>query len=146
MSWFSHKVPYSKTIEVEKGESVAADTGKKVEAVGNVGSLVSTDALATFGGGTFTISLIWGVIEHVGNLPHNLWLGAIISLIVGLCLFGADAFDKNKAPEPPQRLRILAAVVNTFILFNAASGATGLAPPSTGAPSTTSPASGSAPK
>ena len=86
------------------------------------GSLVSADSLATFAGGSLGITIVWGGIERIVSLPHYLWLGALISGLFGLCVLWSDFADPNRAARPAVPMRILAAVVNTFILFNAASG------------------------
>lgn len=129
-SWLSHEVPFVRTLtaEPEKGEAVAAGqrAQKRESATGNVGSFVSPDSLATFGGATFGITVIWGGIERLFGLGHFLWIGAVISAIAGLYLFFSDATDPRKSPKPSRNGRIAAAVVNTFVLFNAASGATAL--------------------
>ncbi len=138
-SWFKHQVVYQRAVPAEKGAPEAAGAGDaKVEnTTGNVSSLVSGDSLATFAGGSAGITVVWGVIERVSGMPHSLWLGLAISVALGICLLWSDLSDPNRAPVPKLPLRILAGIVNTFILFNAASGAlatTGLGGPSAPTP------------
>jgi hypothetical protein len=125
-SWFRHRVSYTRTVisPTEKGaaEAAGASAEKEEVATGNVSSLVSADSLATFAGGSIGITVVWGGIERIFSLPHYLWLGAIISAVFGLCILLSDLTDPARAPRPAVFMRILAAVVNTFILFNAASG------------------------
>jgi hypothetical protein len=124
MKWFSHLVAYRvASPPAEKGVAKAAGAPEEKTEVGNVASLVSTDSLVTFGGGTFGITVIWGVFELLTGWPHNLWVGVVISAIFGICLFGGDTQQKSKPPSAPLRLRILAAVVNTCVIFGAANTA-----------------------
>src|SRR6476620_7984894 len=123
-SLFRHRVAYTRTVIVptEKGAAEAAGTGttKEEVATGNVSSLVSADSLATFAGGSIGITIVWGGIERIFGLPHSLWLGGIISALFGLCILWSDLTDPDRTPRPATSMRILAAVVNTFLLFNAA--------------------------
>src|SRR6266404_7328614 len=125
-SLFRHRVSYTRTVIAppEKGAAEAAGAGAEKEevATGNVSSLVSADSLATFAGGSIGITIVWSGIERIFSLPHYLWLGAIISAVFGLCILWSDLTDPERAPRPAVPMRILAALVNTFILFNAASG------------------------
>jgi len=124
---FSHSVPYIRTVAVpaEKGAAEAAGAGATREevATGTVGSLVSPDSLATFAGGSAAITVIWGGIERLSAWSHSLWVGAIISLVIGALLLWSDLSDPARTPRPTVPMRILAAIVNTFILWNAAAGA-----------------------
>ena len=86
------------------------------------GSFVSPQSLATFSGMTAAITVIWGFVEGIGGFGHLLWIGAVIAVICGAMLYWADATDPNRSPSPSKPMRILAAVVNTILLFNAASG------------------------
>jgi len=123
ISWFSHRQVYEVVVPAEKGTAQAAGAPKKRDEVDNVASLVSIDSLATFGGGTFGITIIWGVWELVTGSPHNLLVGIIIAAIFGICLFGADIKQRQKEPSASLQLRILAAIVNTCVIFSAANTA-----------------------
>jgi glucose dehydrogenase len=123
MSWFSHRQVFEVVVPAEKGLAQAAGAPKKKDEIDNVASLVSTDSLATFGGGTFGITIIWGVWELVTGTTHNLLVGLIIAAVFGACLFGADIKQRKKQSPASLQLRILAAVVNTCIIFGAANTA-----------------------
>ena len=86
------------------------------------GSFVTPQSLATFSGMTAAITVIWGFIEGLGGFRHALWIGAAIAAVCGVLLYWTDATDPNRSPLPSRPVRIFAAVVNTILLFNAASG------------------------
>jgi hypothetical protein len=86
------------------------------------GSFVTPQSLASFSGMTAAITVIWAFIEGVIGLGHLLWIGAVIAACCGALLYWTDASDPNRSSNPPTPMRILAAVVNTILLFNAASG------------------------
>ncbi len=100
------------------GQAVAASAPAPAQ---TVGSFVTPESVATFSGMTAAIPLIWTFIEGVGGIQHRLWIGAAIAVCCGALLYGADASDPNRSPSPARQWRILAALVNTILLFNAAS-------------------------
>jgi UDP-N-acetylmuramyl pentapeptide phosphotransferase/UDP-N-acetylglucosamine-1-phosphate transferase len=111
---------------------LAANAGQ-----GNVGTLVSTESLSTFGGLTFAISVVWGGIERMFDIPHTMWIGGLLSLIIGAILLYDDLTDAQRRLLPRIHLRILAAVVNSFVLFGAASTLVSQTVPSAKPPVTT---------
>lgn len=124
-SWFSIPVTVRTPRPVEKGAVVAAQEDATVTQ--QVGSFVSPELLLAFSGMTAAITVIWTFIEGMIGLPHNLWIGFVISVICGGALFVSDLTDPKRSARPSVVLRVIAAVVNTILLFNAASGSHDLA-------------------
>jgi hypothetical protein len=127
-SWFSHPIaarrPTASPITRTKGAAVAA--GAPVigqdDATSRLGSLVSIDSVATFPGSTAAVSIVWAGTEKVFSMPHVLWHGLIVSACAGVILYLMDATDPQASVEPRRVVRITVAVVNTFVIFFAASG------------------------
>ncbi len=136
-AWFSHPVSYAAVLDVEKGEAVAAAQQGAVTAT--TGSFVSPDSLATFSGGALAISAVWGVLNHFVPDAYRMLTGALLCLLYGTVLYILDETDPSAPavpPRPRRPYRIIAAVVNTCMLFSATFGAVnavGAAHPSGGA-------------
>jgi hypothetical protein len=121
MSWrslFNIKVSRPAAAAIP-GQPMAANAPAPAQ---QAGSFVTPQSLLTFSGMTAAITVIWAFIEGIGGLGHMLWLGAVVAACCGALLYWTDASDPNRSPTPPTPMRILAAVVNTVLLFNAASG------------------------
>jgi hypothetical protein len=104
-----------------------------------VDAFVTPEALLSFSGMTAAITLLWGFIEAIGGLPHLLWVGAIIAGVCGFLLYLNDATNPQRAASPTRPMRIFAAVINSILLFNAASGSHDLAARAMAPPAAPSP-------
>jgi hypothetical protein len=133
---FSQTVPYRPAPK----SGITTDEARAQPDARKVGSLVSPASLATFTGGTGAIIVVWGVIERVLELPHNLLLGVAVTVAIGGTLLLTDLTDPDRSPAPRIPVRILVALINMFVLFNAASSSFTIAMPSNAASATNTPA------
>lgn len=107
----------------EKGAAVAAAHGSAARAAsdGTVGALVAPQCLLTFSGGTAAVVAVWAGIERVFNIPHSYLVGFLAALGWAAVLLWQDLTDPGRAAEPRVPVRVVAAIVNVFVVFGAAS-------------------------
>ena len=96
------------------------------------GVFVTPQTIATFGGATLAVSLLWkvaGVIRP--GLEKQAWVGLVASVLMGIVLYLMSENVPNRGPvTTSERLvAIFVAVINTLILFSAVMGAAGLGGP-----------------
>jgi hypothetical protein len=127
-SWFSHPIAVRRAtaspITPTKGAAIAASAPVpgQDDVTARLGSLVSIDSFATFSGSTAAVSIVWAGTEKVFSMPHVLWHGLILSACAGVILYLLDATDPQASANPRRVVRFAVAMVNTFVIFFAASG------------------------
>ena len=109
-----------------KGDVVAAGKPKTNTTTATIdnrqGVFVTPQSITTFPVMGGVISGSWAMLENFFSVPHNLWIGAGISLVAGIFLFAVSETDGKKPADPRWWVRAVVALVNTGSLLGMAAG------------------------
>jgi hypothetical protein len=109
-----------------KGEVVPAGKPKTKTTTASTknrqGVFVTPQSITSFPVMGGVISGSWAMFENVLSVPHNMWIGAGISLLAGIFLFAVSETDGKRPADPRWWVRVVVALVNTGSLFGMAAG------------------------